>query len=201
MRARNLQFILDNAGPELVCDLLLADHLLSGRAAVGAGPSTIVFQAKKAPFLVSDSIIEDVQHTIDLLASDSDARVSVVGTRLHELIRAGRLVIKHHWFWNSALHFTAFPADLRDELGRSDLLLLKGDANYRRILEDRRWDTSLSLDDLASYFPAPFVSLRTLKSEVIVDVPTEEEKQLTRADPLWRLNGTKGLIRYCGVGR
>ncbi|HVP17789.1 MAG TPA: hypothetical protein VMU36_02255 [Spirochaetia bacterium] len=71
--------------------------------------------------------------------------------------------------------------------------------DYRRMLEDRKWDTSLSLEDLASYFPAPFIALRTMKSELVVDVPRAQADRLSRADPRWMVNGRRGLVRFCRI--
>ncbi len=188
-RANRVQVLLDNSGPELVCDLLLADRLL-------ARSPSVTLHAKKAPFFVSDATVSDTLGTIDALAGDTDRRVSAAGARLHGALRSGHLRVLDHWFWNSASHFTAFPEDIRTDLVRSDIVVVKGDANYRRTLEDRKWDTSLSLDDLASYFPAPFLVLRTMKSELVVDVPAEEARRLSRVDPSWMINGKRGIIRH-----
>ncbi len=190
--------LLDNAGPELVCDLLLVDCLLSRPD--HAGPSRIVLHAKKAPFFVSDATVRDTVQTVQSMASDTDALVAGAGQRLSDALAAARLTVRDHWFWNSALHFTAFPDDLKHDLAAADVLLVKGDANYRRTLEDRKWETSASLDELAGYFPAPFIALRTMKSELVVDVPKEAADRLSRLDPQWMINGRRGLIRFCRAG-
>jgi hypothetical protein len=72
-------------------------------------------------------------------------------------------------------------------------VLLKGDANYRRLVGDRRWPAATPMEALTDYFPAPFAVLRTLKSEIVVDVPSE--RGLDREDPDWRTNGRRGIIR------
>jgi uncharacterized protein with ATP-grasp and redox domains len=192
--AKRIGVLLDNAGPELVCDLLLADRMLSESMS-----TSIVLHAKKAPFFVSDGTISDTLHTVDVLADAHHPRVSAAGERLRRALRVGRLRVQDHWFWNSALHFTAFPPDLKNELAGFDLLILKGDANYRRTLEDRMWDPSLSMDELAAYFPAPFISLRTMKSEIVVDLPDGEAERLSRVDRDWMINGKRGLVRFCRV--
>jgi uncharacterized protein with ATP-grasp and redox domains len=200
VQSERAQVILDNSGPELVCDLLLTDQLLSRNPSGGIGPASITLHAKKAPFFVSDATALDTLSTIDALADDGDAAVAAAGRRLQSHLRSGRLMVRDHWFWNSALFFTALPPDLRTELASGSTIVVKGDANYRRLLEDRKWRTEHSLDDLAAYFPAPFVAVRTMKSELVVDVPKEQARKLFRSDPRWMTNGKRGLIRYCKAG-
>jgi uncharacterized protein with ATP-grasp and redox domains len=200
LHSERAQVILDNSGLELICDLLLTDQLLSRVALGGMGPASITLHAKKAPFFVSDATALDTLSTIDALAVDADAAVAAAGFRLQNHLRSGRLVVRDHWFWNSALFFTALPPDLRTELGSGSTIVVKGDANYRRLLEDRKWGIELSLDDLAAYFPAPFVAVRTMKSELVIDVPKEQAQKLFRSDPRWMTNGKRGLIRYCKAG-
>jgi hypothetical protein len=45
---------------------------------------------------------------------------------------------------------------------------VKGDANYRRLIDDRLWPHDTPLVTAWGYLPAPLVALRTLKSEVCV---------------------------------
>ena len=49
----------------------------------------------------------------------------------------------------------------------------------------------------AGCFPAPFACLRTMKSEIVVDVPREKAESPSAADPQWLINGRRGLLRYC----
>ena len=67
LAARRVDLILDNAGPELVCDLLLAARLLAGEE-----PRQVVLHAKRSPFYVSDARPADIQATIRALAGGAD---------------------------------------------------------------------------------------------------------------------------------
>jgi hypothetical protein len=51
------------------------------------------------------------------------------------------------------------------------------------------------MDDIAAYFPVTFAVLRTLKSEIIVDLDEETAVALDHLDPDWMVNGERGLIR------
>ena len=66
------------------------------------------------------------------------------------------------------------PEELRRDLAQSSLVFIKGDANYRRLVGDCDWGKTSSFADICGYFHAPFVTLRTLKSEVIVGL--EQDK-------------------------
>lgn len=86
------------------------------------------------------------------------------------------------------------PSRLRDSLAQSDLVILKGDLNYRRLLDDRRWPPTTCMEGVTAYFPRPFLTLRTLKAEVIVGLQEGEAEALTAADPDWLINGRRGII-------
>jgi len=193
--ARHVHVVLDNAGAELIADLLLADRLLAHDGTVG--PRLVTLHAKRFPFFVSDAMAEDVHRTISALADDGDPRSAGVGSRLRDSVAQGRLAIHDHWVWSSAEHFTALPPDCTRDLAVADIVLIKGDANYRRLLEDRKWETWRSMEEIVGAFPAPFACLRTMKSEIVVDVPAAAAAALALEDPAWLVNGRRGLIRYC----
>ena len=188
LAARRVDVVLDNAGPELVCDLLLAAFLL------GQDPARrVALHAKRSPFYVSDARPADVRATIQALAADGGPAAPAVRESVRRA--GGRLEVRDLWFWNGPLFFAELPEDLRAELSASDLVLFKGDANYRRLVGDRRWPAATPLEALTAWFPAPLAVLRTMKSEIVVDIPAERVERLDREDPDWRTNGRRGIIR------
>ncbi|HUJ77336.1 MAG TPA: hypothetical protein VL359_20895, partial [bacterium] len=54
---------------------------------------------------------------------------------------------------------------------------------------------------IASYLPRPFACLRTMKSEIVVDVPASTAERLAREDPAWLINGRRGIVQLCRPGR
>ncbi len=194
--ARRVDVVLDNAGSELACDLLLASRFLAGSPG-----RSLALHVKRTPFFVSDATMEDLGLTLAAFASDPDPALAACGRLLAAAAAAGRLVLREHWFWSSPLHFPRMPVDLAGTVAAADLVVVKGDANYRRLLEDRRWEKDVSMEDIASYFPAPVACLRTMKSEIVVDVPREREAALAAEDPDWLTNGRRGLVRFCRAGR
>lgn len=186
-----IDIIADNAGFELVADLCLLDYLLRGETAV-----TVYLHLKAHPTFVSDALIKDVEATIAFLAGDEDEGTRLVGESLAAMVENGRLRLQTHFFWTSPLPMWEMPADLRQQLAQSHLTLSKGDANYRRLLGDRHWPFTTPFADIVSYFPAPLLALRTLKSEIIVGLGEGQANTRAAQDPDWLTNGKWGVIQF-----
>jgi hypothetical protein len=182
-------FIVDNAGFELVCDLVLVDFLLSTRIA-----GTVHLHLKPHPLFVSDAMIQDVHNTLALLAAEPDSGVRSFADRVRRFITCGSLHLQDDDFWTAPLPFWEMPPALKQELAQSQRVFVKGDANYRRLLGDCHWAFTTPLEDVVSYFPASPVALRTLKSEVIVGLEGAQIDRLNRKDPQWLINGQWGVI-------
>ncbi|MGD2078857.1 MAG: ARMT1-like domain-containing protein, partial [Chloroflexota bacterium] len=125
-----------------------------------------------------------------------DADVATIGRRLAAFMEAGRLTLHDDWFWNSPLPGWEMPVTVRRDLAGAGLLISKGDANYRRWLGDRHWPHTLPFGDVVNYTPAPLVTLRTLKAEVMIGLSQETLQRVSRADPEWLANGSWGAIQY-----
>ncbi len=191
-----LDVIVDNSGFELFCDLCLVDFLLATQVA-----QTIYLHLKGQPLFVSDALIKDVHYTLEVLAADHSPAVGAVTRRLQDYIASDRLRMREHAFWAAPQSFWEMPEDLRQELAQSQLVFVKGDANYRRLLGDRHWEFTTNFEDIVDYFPAPFlVALRTLKSEVAAGLQPEQVEALNQEDPQWLVNGKWGLIQRAGDG-
>jgi len=192
-QVQRVDFICDNVGSDLLFDLALADFLISQGWA-----KEIHLQLKNQPFFVSDAMPEDVTQTIALLKSAPSEALAALGSRLDDNLSAGRLVLETDPFWTSCLMFRQMPSALREQLSTSALVLVKGDVNYRRLLDDRHWPHTTRMEDITSYFPSPFVALRTLKGEIMVGLAPGQAEELQADDPTWLINGKRGVIHLCG---
>jgi hypothetical protein len=188
---QRIDFVIDNAGFELVCDLCLVDLLL----ACGV-TNQVKLHLKPHPTFVSDATIKDVHQTIEFLAASSNWEVTFFANRLQIYIELGRLVLDEDYFWTSPLAFWEIPDPLKNELSAVSLIVVKGDANYRRLLGDRHWDFTTNFADIVCYLPSPMVALRTLKSEVAAGIKPEIVDQLEVSDSSWLTNGQWGLIQF-----
>jgi uncharacterized protein with ATP-grasp and redox domains len=189
--AIRIDFVVDNAGFELVGDLCLADYLLSAGTA-----SQVHLHLKAHPTFVSDAMPVDVRHTMDTLAADDHSATRSLGQRLIAHLHAGRLRLQEDFFWTSPLPMWELPGHLRRELGDAHLVITKGDANYRRLLGDRQWPLTTALSTVVAGFPAPLLALRTLKSELAAGLPPEQIPRLNQQDPGWLTNGRWGVIQF-----
>ena len=80
---------------------------------------------------------------------------------------------------------------------RDDLVVLKGDANYRRLLGDRLWPLDAPFHEVAAYFPAPLLALRTLKAELGCGIPRERAEKAEAERPgTWMTDGVFGVAQF-----
>lgn len=187
--ARRIIFICDNTGAELLADLALADFLLAAGLT-----GKVVLHLKPQPFFVSDAMPQDVRDGLAALAGGGPHAAALAG-RLHAALSAGRLRLATHWAYATSLFYFELPADLRAELAGADLVVVKGDANYRRLLGDAHWPPTTPFAEAVADFPAPLVALRTLKGELIVGLRPGQAEALAAEDAAWLVNGRRGVIQ------
>jgi uncharacterized protein with ATP-grasp and redox domains len=191
-----VDFLLDNAGFELITDLGLADLLLSsGRV------DRVVLHAKAHPTFVSDVIPKDVNDAVRMLAEDSSKGVQQFGRRLRGHARDARMLVRADLFWNSPLAMWDLPEGVERTLAGADLLISKGDANYRRLTGDRSWEFTTPFSEVIDYLPVPLAAFRTLKAELAVGLTRDAVRRARRADPDWMTDGRWGVIQYAPAGK
>jgi hypothetical protein len=188
--------LADNAGRELLPDLVLLDHLLTTRQAAEA-----VLYVKPFPYFVSDATTADVLAALHRLVAAPGRQARLVGERLWRALNAGTLTLRTHPFLCAPLPFEAMPADLRADLGGAALTVVKGDLNYRRLVGDRRWDPTDPFAARTRHFPTPVAALRTLKSDVVVGLDAAAVARLDATGTDWRTSGRHGLVQVAADAR
>ena len=191
---RTVHLVADNAGRELIPDLLLVDHLLTTDRADG-----VVLHVKPYPYYVSDATTADVVDCARRVVR-APGRAGEAGARLWAAMGDGRLTVRTHGFFCAPFGYDAMPADLREEFTGAALTIVKGDLNYRRLVGDRLWPPTTSFAERTAHFPGPVAALRTLKSDVIVGLTPRivarlEEEAGAGASGSWRTSGTHGLVQ------
>jgi hypothetical protein len=237
---RRVGFVLDNAGFELFVDLILAGYrLYTGLA------TTVILHPKDIPWFVSDVIPKDF---IDLLnapqnataffqpASDSPSETTLSEEELGNLkflfenwasLHAeGKLLIWPNHFWTTRGSYWRLPRaapELYEDLKQSELVVFKGDLNYRRLIADAshpssngismantpqvEWEPtkplSEAIEPLGPGSGPRILVLRTFKADAICGLPEGKDEELRQAKsggpiPLkrWAWNGEWVVIQF-----
>ena len=184
-------FLIDNAGFELVCDLILADYILSCELV-----DQVRFHVKPHPTYVSDAMVKDVVNTINYFMTDKNLQLNQLGSRMMEYLDDERLQIRDNYFWTSPLPAWDLPIPLKRELSSAKMVISKGDANYRRLLGDLDWPYTTPFADVLAYFPAPILALRTVKAEIICGLQAGQAAFVQETDPNWMINGRWGVLQF-----
>jgi Damage-control phosphatase ARMT1-like domain len=182
-----VELVADNAGSELAMDLVLADALVSMAGA------RVTLHVKTHPTFVSDATVPDVWQLVRAMEGRGPA-IRALGERLREAFDQERLRVAPDPFWNGPRFLWDLPPHLRREQHGAAMVVLKGDANYRRVVGDAIWAAG-TFEEATKYSPVPLLCMRTLKSDALVGVAPDEVRRLDGVDPEWRINGRRGVIQ------
>ncbi|RAL10011.1 damage-control phosphatase ARMT1 family protein [Aspergillus homomorphus CBS 101889] len=198
---RRVDIVLDNSGFELFVDLILAGYLLSAGLA-----TTIVLHPKVIPWFVSDVTPPDFMALINALsdaqgfftAPDESGRkheplsdkelseVTFLFDHWSHLHAEGKLIIRPHTFWTLPGGYWRMPylaPDLYEDLKQSELVLFKGDLNYRKLTNDSMWDPITPFTTAIGPLGRPdsgirVMAFRTCKADVVVGLPAGVDEKL-----------------------
>ncbi|MBZ0280156.1 MAG: protein-glutamate O-methyltransferase family protein [Anaerolineae bacterium] len=188
-RSGAIHLIADNTGTELAMDFVLADALLERPG------NNVIFHLKMHPTFVSDAIVADA-HILLGAMREQGGTCANLAHRLGAALENGRLRFAPDFFWNSAYLLWDMPARFGRIFRDATLVIIKGDANYRRMVGDALWPADTSFADVTAYFPAPLLALRTLKSDPVVGLASGLAEKLDGLDAQWRVNGRRGVIQF-----
>ena len=122
-----------------------------------------------------------------------------LGLRWQNRLKDGSFRYTTHRYWTSPLDFAAMPElcpELYNQLTQADLLVFKGDLNYRKLVGDLAWPATASFERaLRGFCPAPLVALRVCKSDVTVGLLSEAAERLTSSQPDWMVLGKYAVIQ------
>ena len=156
----------------------------------------VVLHVKAHPTYVSDATREDALDFLRLLSDERRPIFKGLGDRLAGARMDGRLSIEPDTFWNSHHVFADAPTRIADAMQGAALIISKGDANYRRITDDRLYAPDTPFAQVLAYAPAPLCAIRTMKSDAIIGLRPGQAAQLDAVDADWRTNGRRGLIQF-----
>ena len=187
-----IAYFFDNVGREFYFDLAFIHYLLKSGLA-----KSITFYLKNQPFFVSDAMPEDLDFILGALESSESEITGKLAADIQAWIRSGVIAVEAPPFLSTSREYHRLPESLKNQLGTFDLAILKGDANYRRLIGDRHWEPTTAFEEVTAYFPTSVVSLRTLKAELIVGLTKEQLNEFQQhAEWNWMFNGNRGMISF-----
>ncbi|CAJ0943249.1 unnamed protein product, partial [Mesorhabditis belari] len=161
---RQVDIILDNAGFELMGDLMIGEFLLAHKLA-----DRVVFHGKEYPWFVSDVIKRDFVWTFDRLTKIDQQHSKWAGDLWKQRLQNNSFTYKADHFWTTPYAFYNMekhaPALYKD-LSQSSLLIFKGDLNFRKLTGDRYWPHVTPFEvTLRGFKPCPLLALRAMKAQ------------------------------------
>ncbi|KAI0196675.1 hypothetical protein EV127DRAFT_450524 [Xylaria flabelliformis] len=225
-RERRVDIVLDNAGFELYVDLILAGYLLSSGLA-----TVVVLHPKSIPWFVSDVLPGDFAALLGALANPrpfyetpsdeerlldktppplSEKEVGELGFLFQEWARfhaEGQLILRPNRFWTHPGSFWRVFAEGRDlieDLCSSELVIFKGDLNYRKLTGDAAWDPTTpfakAIGPLGPGSDVNVLALRTCKADVVVGLPPGVDERLRGDDGSgarkWAWSGKWAVVSF-----
>lgn len=168
-KERRVDIVLDNAGFELFVDIILAGYLLqSGLATV------VILHPKNIPWFVSDVIPKDFSDLLTVLVNAKDfyetpteedkandktplplsaqeaEDLQALFQNWSSLYAEGKIMLRPNAFWTEGGSYWRLPKtapSLYEDLKESELVIFKGDLNYRKLTGDVR-----IISDIVSFF-------------------------------------------------
>ncbi|MBN2657271.1 MAG: protein-glutamate O-methyltransferase family protein [Spirochaetales bacterium] len=184
---KQVDIVLDNAGEELFFDLLLVQWLFKK-----GGVQQIRLHFKSMPYFVSDALISDYRLLLNLLSERDDTLWFV--TEMNNYEKKGKLILESDPFWSSGQLYSSLSGNLYSHLIHSDLIIFKGDLNYRRLVGDHYWPYEKETASLINYFKTDVLISRILKCEVMAGVAPEMIPHRETTD--WMYSGNYGQIEF-----
>ncbi|PBP25029.1 putative DUF89 domain protein [Diplocarpon rosae] len=201
---RQVDIVLDNAGFELYVDLILAGFLLSAGLA-----TNVILHPKSIPWFVSDVLPADFAALLNALATPqafystpsedekaADKRpaplsqkeideLSFLFSEWSSFHAEGQLMLRSNRFWTEGGSFWRLPGTaprLYEDLKESELVIFKGDLNYRKLTGDGVWDPTTpfteAIGPLGPGSGVNVLALRTCKADVVVGLKPGQDEEL-----------------------
>lgn len=205
-KERRVDIVLDNAGFELFVDLILAGYLLQSGLA-----THIVLHPKNIPWFVSDvvpkdfadllSVLVNAKHFYETPSEDDQARgvtpqpisekegadLQALFQNWSHLYQEGQIVLRPNAFWTEGGSYWRLPSTapaLYEDLKSSELVVFKGDLNYRKLTADGMWDPTTPFSEAIGPMGAGsgvrVLALRTCKADVVVGLPEGKDEELRK---------------------
>lgn len=212
---KTVNIIVDNFGIELLSDLVLGYYLKK------KGAAKIVYHVKHIPMFVSDVVVDDHIVMLDRIKSlieSSKAKPKEVQADLEALSSLRKMVddgcfeFKANYLWNMPFTFSEIVTssvktaksgtlklieEVTSVFTGDDLLIVKGDLNYRRLVEDKLWNPRRKTLGRIRYVKCPMLVIRSYKSSVVMDCSRSDIVAMNKKfGSEWKTEGRVGAVLY-----
>lgn len=191
----HIHLILDNAGFELFSDFCLLHFLLSAKLV-----SKVSLHVKEMGWFVSDTLDKDIDCLLEALTKSDCDVLANLGKQWTDNFTKGSWQIEKELFWTLPHDYSQMPKtdpNLYKKLSNSDLLIFKGDLNYRKLTADRQWEeTTAFRTAVTEFLPTSLVALRSIKSDTVVGIPSGTTDRLDSVSSSWKFSGDYAVIEY-----
>lgn len=217
--AKRINILVDNFGIELLADIILGYYFVLRKGKQSS--IEIVYHVNKLPIFVSDTYISDpdkcpsnisrndinlLMHTLKSLANEGkNVRYIELLDRIGNIINS-KFVFSPNIFWNMPFKYGDLFTNKYKSLNNcnldktiftgTDLLIIKGDLNYRRLVGDKNYWPGKDISSLVKYVTAPVLIIRSFKSNVTLLGRNYKKFIRTNPEEDWQSNGRKGIIQF-----
>lgn len=212
---KTVNIVVDNFGIEFLYDLVLGYYLKK------KGAKKIVYHVKHIPMFVSDVVVDDQKVMLDRIEtlvenSMADyAQKEIYKTslaHLKKMVTSEDVEFKPNYLWNMPFSFSeiaSFSGKFENKESRKliddilslfigeDLLIVKGDLNYRRLVGDKLWNPRRKTLRNIKYIKCPLLVIRSYKSSVVMDCSKTDLVFMPKSyGSDWKTEGRVGSILY-----
>eukprot|EP00466_Bigelowiella_natans_P011093 jgi/Bigna1/83188/fgenesh1_pg.103_\ len=161
-----IAIVTGNSGFELLSDLVLATWLLDSFIV-----NNVVLVMRDRPVALQ-AWAGDLEILLDALVKYNEPHRERIndlydfGINVDRLLNSKKLEVMESSFLSTPTPYFDYdlPQDLLETLQFSDLVIMKGDFQWRKVTGDREYPSSARFSEIAGYFPAPLVSLRVVET-------------------------------------
>ncbi|KAL3231888.1 hypothetical protein MRX96_023156 [Rhipicephalus microplus] len=193
----HLHCVLDNSGYELATDLVLLDFLHETQYV-----NRVTIHVKAIPWFVSDVTRRDLFWTLREMEDSDHTATQALSQRCQHRIMQGVWYVMDDIFWTQSFDYAEMATrrpDLYNLLQSADLLLFKGDLNYRKLVGDLNWNPTVPFKQALRGFEPTFVcALRTLKADTVVGIDPVILDKVAQRSSNWMVTGEYAVIQCAG---
>ncbi|KAG8527209.1 uncharacterized protein KY384_008639 [Bacidia gigantensis] len=207
-KSGGIHIVLDNAGFELLADLVLASYLIKS-----GFTKKVTLHGKRMPWFVSDVNPSDFTDLVNGFAhgtmfegidSVDYEEVKQAGKHWQGLIQQSKLGFSAHPFWTTQHSYgrmAVVEPKLYERLAEADLVIYKGDLNYRKLVYDGYWPKTTTFEEAIGPLARKSedgkgvrtLALRTAKADVGVGLKPGVEETLPDD---WTRTGKYAMVSY-----